>query len=185
MKGREIRKPKIVQKKATDLSRRPKVLFVDDDHLIHRYTYDIAREVGVKQRHAYSVSEARGLVAKRLRATRKLQEIKRKQLLKSKIPKQKAVLTSQLEVLQKMRKSPFDLIVSDINMPKWVPSGIYFATRTKRKYPKQKMLMHSDDSKSMKYLKRKQKIPYVTKIDFNVEENLKKEIKKMLESENK
>ncbi|HNV00826.1 MAG TPA: response regulator [archaeon] len=185
MKGREIKRPKPVQKKATDLGKRPKVLFVDDDHLIHRYTYDVAREVGVKHRHVYSVAKARTAIAKRFRAIRKLQEIKRKQLLKSKSPKQKAILINQLEILQKMRKKPFDLIVSDVNMPAGFPVGVYFASGLKKKYPKQKVLMHSDDIESLDYLSNKYKIPYVSKMNFNAEENLRNEIKKMIQAEKK
>lgn len=185
MKGREIKRTNPTQIKSNNLSKRPKVLFVDDDHLIHRYTYDVAREASVKHRHVYSVGKARTAIAKRLRAIRKLQELKRKQLLKSKSPKQKAVLKDQLLVLQKMRKQPFDLIVSDINMPRGMPIGVYFASGLKKKYPNQKVLMHSDDVESMEYLKQNHQIPYLSKINFNVEEDLRKEIKKMIAQENK
>lgn len=185
MKRREIKRSNPTQKKATELSKRPKVLFVDDDHLIHRYTYDVAREVGVKHRHVYSVAKARTAIAKRFRAIRKLQEIKRKQLLKSRSPKQKAILASQLEILQKMRKNPFDLIVSDVNMPAGFPVGVYFASGLKKRYPKQKVLMHSDDIESLEYLRNKYKIPYVSKMNFNAEENLRNEIKKMIQTEKK
>ncbi len=161
--------------------RKRKVLFVDDDHLIHRYTYDIAHELKLGHKHAHSVEEAVRAITQRIKAIRALEIAKRKQLVKVKNKREKEKLTKQLEYLAKLRKKPFDLIVSDINMPKYVPTGIFFAARMNKKYPKQSLLIHSDDYVAMEGLKRKFNIPYVSKIDFNVDTTLKNKIKKMLE----
>jgi CheY-like chemotaxis protein len=83
------------------------------------------------------------------------------------------------QIIEK-EKQPFDLIVSDINMPRGNPTGIKFVKELRKKFPKTKILMHSDDFFSLELLEREGFKTCLKQYDGSDEKRLKEKILKML-----
>ena len=160
--------------------RKPAVLFVDDDRLYHTSSRRIAKALNLRPRFALSPQQAKQIIAKRVAAIERLQKQKAAKLKTTANTMQRRVLQQQLHALEQMKKSPFDLIVSDINMPRGNPTGVGFARDLKKNFSKQKLLIHSDDVGAMDLLSREDKIPSSTKLDFYSEAKLKGAIRRML-----
>jgi len=134
---------------------RPKVLFVDDDNRIHKYTTHISKTLRLHKRTAFDPVQAKRIINLRLRAIERLKARLwvKKELAKTK--EERAELIKRILALNKLKKNPFALIVSDVNMPRGNPTGINFVQEVRRKLPQQKILMHSDDINSLDYLMEK------------------------------
>lgn len=135
-------------------ARKPKkfrVLFVDDEKGVHNYEKKIAEKMRIKPRFAFDPKQAKKIIAQRRKAIEKL-IAKKTMLLQGAEPKQKRVLGRQLRFLGQMQKNPFDLVVSDINMPRGEPTGIGFILELKKEIPYQRVLVHSDDVENMEEL---------------------------------
>ena len=131
---------------------RPKVLFVDDDSAIHKYTSRISKRLGLLKRTAFHPAQANSIIWIRLRAIARL---KKKLILKEKTVKsaaEKQSLLNRINTLNMLQKKPFALIVSDVNMPRAHPVGIKFVQEIRKNLPNQPILMHSDDLASLDYL---------------------------------
>ncbi len=124
---------------------RPKVLFVDDDSEVHAHAQRVSQKLGLQKRTAYSPEAANRKIQLRLRAIRRLMEILSKKRELAKTPLQKALFTDRIKSLRELQKNPFDLVVSDINMPRGQATGPGFVRRLRNNLPNQKILMHSAD----------------------------------------
>lgn len=154
------------------------VLFVDDEKYVHDYERNVAKKLHIKPRFAGFPEHAWNIIRKRIIAIEKLKKQKQSQL-KFSTPKKKAVLVAELLFLSQLKKKPFDLVVSDINMPKHFPTGIAFIKELKKVFPRQKILIHSDDFAAMDGLKKSHGIPSAPKRFFR-EPALARGISKML-----
>jgi len=128
---------------------RPRVLFVDDMKDIHEYTSRIARKIGIVKRTAYFPPQAELIIKRRLTAIKKLTAKLKAKLATTKNPKEKKLIEQKLGVLLRLEKAPFDLLVSDVNMPHNSQTGIKFVKGVRQRLPAQKILMHSDDQRSL------------------------------------
>ena len=155
-------------------------LHADDEGMPHNDTFEVAHDLRLKKVSAYDPSEAKWQIDKRVHAIRKLWRIKRIQLSRTKDPKKKAYLQKQMKNLDAMEKAPFDIVVTDINMPRGHPTGVEFVGYLKRNYPNQKILVHSDDSYNIEQLAKEYGVPYVHKLDGNPVEDLKDELRREL-----
>jgi len=95
--------------------------------------------------HAYSPEEAEKLISARLKKIDQMRVQKMKAAERARSPQRRAAIKKQLASIENMRDSPFDLIVSDINMPDMHPVGVEFARGLRQRFPKMRVLMHSDD----------------------------------------
>jgi DNA-binding NarL/FixJ family response regulator len=109
-----------------------------------------------------------------------LWRIKRLQLSSTRDPDRKEYLRRQVRRLEAMEKAPFDIIISDINMPRGHPTGIQFVEYLKRNYPNQKILIHSDDTENIERLVRQHGVGAVHKLGGNPVEDLKDELRREL-----
>ena len=81
---------------------------------------------------------------------------------------------------KKSQEKPFDLVICDIHMPPHdKPQGFLLARELRKRFPKMPVLMHSDDTPVLKYLKR-QGFPFVDKLEENMIQKLRKAIKREL-----
>lgn len=133
---------------------RPKVLFVDDDLEVHNHAQRVSQKLGLQKRTAFSPEAANKKIQLRLRAIKRLMEILTKKREFAKTPLQKALFTERIKSLRELQKTPFALVVSDINMPKGQATGPGFVRRLRDKLPNQKILMHSDDYLRLEDLER-------------------------------
>jgi CheY-like chemotaxis protein len=161
--------------------KRRTVLFVDDDPRVQMYTSSIAEELRIRKRTATSPIEAQKIIKKRLRAIRELRQVFQTKLKTEKNSRRKKVLQRKIGILSELEKRPFNLIVSDINMPRGHPTGVKFVLGLQKKLPSQKILMHSDDTRNLQ-VTQEEGIPDVVKLVF-LEDNkkrLKREVKRTL-----
>jgi len=128
---------------------RKRVLFVDDAKDVHNYASAISRKLGLKAKHAYSPEQAKTIIAFRLKAARRLLAAKKAALAETRNSLAKRKLKKQIAALQQRLNQPFDLIVSDINMPIGDPTGVPFVRKIRKKFPQQDILMHSDDLENL------------------------------------
>jgi DNA-binding NarL/FixJ family response regulator len=133
-------------------SKRRRILFVDDHKRVHEYSRKAAR--GHSQWHAFNPKQARELIKDRITAIEQLRGIKLKQRAQEKNRSRKAVLTRQINSLERMKRSPFDVVVSDINMPSGKPTGMPLLKELRKTFPQMRVIMHSDDKRNLKRAKR-------------------------------
>ena len=159
-----------------------RVLFVDDESQVHSYEREISKELGLKPRFAFLPEQAKAIIAKRLAAIDRLMKLKISLLEKTRDPAKANALRQQLHMLRSMKKKPFALIVSDINMPRRIPSGVGFAEFVRKNFPRQKIMIHSDDLENILFLELTQEIPATMKLSLTSppKKLLKKAIKKRL-----
>lgn len=153
------------------------VLFVDDMRYIHTYEKRLSKKLGVKGKHALSPEQARHIIAFRIKAARRLLAAKRAAFAKEKSQPAKRKLRRQIASLQQALQIPFDLIVSDLNMPKGDPTGMRFARQIRKTFPKQDILIFSDDPENMKVLREEMGLSSAFKEDperENLEEGMRK-----------
>jgi len=166
--------------------RKPIVFFVDDDPYWRKPSINDAREIGLRARGAISPNNARTIIAKRLDAIDRLEARLRLKLSKTKSVAEQREIKLKLQKLLRMKKSPFDLIVSDINMPAGVPSGIKFVDHLTETYPKQRIVLQSDDARNIKHIRTKQfkehgkVIPYIYKLSDTYSYDFKDRIEEEL-----
>ncbi|MFA5125970.1 MAG: response regulator [archaeon] len=144
-----------VLKKSQVKKGRPKVLFVDDDPAIHKYTSRISKNLGLLKRTAFHPFKANSIIWVRLHAIARL---KKKLIFKEKNAKsveEKQDLLKRINTLNMLQKKPFALVVSDVNMPRRHAVGIKFVQDLRKNLPEQPILMHSDDLNSLDYLMEK------------------------------
>ncbi len=123
--------------------KRRRLLFVDDSSSVHGYTRRVG--AGHKQRHAYGPEQARDFIRITLSAIERLQAKKAKQREQETNPGKKALLTRQIRFLARLKRRPFDLVVSDINMPSGYPTGMQLLRELRKEFPEMRVMMHSDD----------------------------------------
>ncbi|MEK6958840.1 MAG: hypothetical protein AABW59_02225 [archaeon] len=143
---------------------KPTLLFVDDLQSVHNYTSKVSRQIGAKKRTAFNPAQAEKIISQRLAAIQRLRIRLEGQASSSKNPKERKVLIGKINYLKQLKTKPFDLIISDVNMPHGFPVGVKFAEGVKKRYPGQKILMHSDDQHALDYLREKG-------IDYEVKRN--------------
>ncbi len=165
--------------------RRKSVLFIDDMDSVHKYTKQISQNMNLKRRAAFHPDIARKIIARRVLAANKMIANKKLILQKTSNPTKRRALIVQIERLKDVVRSPFDLIVSDINMPHGDPSGERFARELKSKHPSQRILMHSDEVSRLKKIEDELDLSYIQKIDqkgnFGAKEALAEEIEDELD----
>jgi len=166
------------------LSPEKRVLFVDDEAYVHDYVQNVARKLRLKPRHAFNPAEAERIIARRLVAVQKLLSSKQALLQKETLLPQKRRLRNQIRLLEQMQSQPFNLIVSDINMPRGDPTGVPLVRKLKYAFPNQKILMHSDDFENLELLAQELGIPSVYK-GARREQDLETGIRKVLKPEKK
>ncbi len=161
------------------MRRKPMVLFVDDEKYVHGYEREIAKRLGLRARHAFSPAEAEPVFWRRINAIDRLSEKKLAQLKKTKDSGQRKLLQRQLLFLTRLKRKPFSLIVSDINMPRGIPTGFDFASGLKESFPGQKILMHSDDTHFMDLLNQRQGIQFSPKRGYTKKGRPKKPTRRL------
>jgi len=142
---------------------RKKVLFVDDEKRVHDYASSVSKRMGLGAKHAFSPAEARKVIAIRIKAVRRLMSSKKAALAKEKDPAKGKKMRKQIKILEGMLRNPFNLVVSDINMPRGNPTGMNFARKIKKHFPNQEILMHSDDFENLELLEQELGIKSVYK----------------------
>jgi CheY-like chemotaxis protein len=144
--------------------RKPSVLFVDDLQSVHDYTSRISKSIGARKRTAFNPKEAEKIISRRLRAVDSLLSKLTKQMALEKNPGLRKALLRKINYLKGLKQNPFDLIVSDVNMPHGNAVGDKFALSVRKRFPTQKILMHSDDQAALDHLREKG-------IDYSVKRN--------------
>ncbi|MCX6803969.1 MAG: hypothetical protein NTY48_05380 [Candidatus Diapherotrites archaeon] len=163
-----------------------KILFVDDDLVVRSAGKRIAQELGHTPRTAEYPFLAKAIINRRLRAAKKLRIRFLSDLKKTKTPEIKALLRKKIAILGLLKNSPVDIIVSDINMPSGRPTGIKFVAYLKKRYPNQKVILHSDDFENAQTIQKNHMdalgntIPFVTKHQYDPESELRDWIERML-----
>jgi len=159
--------------------RKSSLLFVDDLQSVHNYTSKIASSIGARKRTAFNPKEAERIISRRLRAVESLLSKLTKQVALEKDPSSRKALLKKITYLKGLKRNPFDLIVSDVNMPHGNAVGDKFALSVRKRFPSQKILMHSDDQAALDYLREKG-------IDYSVKRNQhdnEKELKVRIQQE--
>ncbi|MBN2517906.1 MAG: hypothetical protein JXB14_03595 [Candidatus Altiarchaeota archaeon] len=145
--------------------RRPKlVLFVDDEARIHNTTGTIAKKLRIRARRAWHPDEARRILLRRATAIERQQNALRKKLESSRNAEERRRLRGKISTLGRMKKSPFDLVVQDINMPIGHPTGVQLAGDIRRDFPKQRVVVLSDDRENMEEIDDRFGIPGYDKL---------------------
>ena len=69
-----------------------------------------------------------------------------------------------MDYLDGMQKAPFDMIISDVNMPARNPTGLGLVRYIKKGYPNQKVLVYSDDYANIRHLEKEHGVLSVNKV---------------------
>lgn len=146
-------------------------LFVDDMPDIHKYTKKIARKLNLKHIRAIHPNPAMTHLLKRMYQATSLKERIEKELQKKLNPATRKRLTIDLSLVSHIIESPFDLVVTDINMPKFNPSGVRFVSDIRTRFPRQKIIVHSDDWERIEDIQEQHAVPAVNKLPVRTAES--------------